>query len=90
MRPVVLPLQHTLKGSERTLWFFCVCVCVYMTDKVEAAGRCVDDACTHQSFNLSLSNHPAESPFPPGTSCHTHSPVVVVFLSSFLAHYKNK
>lgn len=68
----VVPMHRNTTHSELTL-----CFSVNMTDRVGAAGCCVDDACSHQSFNLSLSVLPAESLFPPGTSCHTHSPIVL-------------
>lgn len=66
--PAYAPEHHTLwltrslthalthKGRDLTL-----CFSVNMMDREKAAGRCVDDACSHQSFNLSLCVLPAES-----------------------------
>lgn len=81
----VVPMHRNTTHSELTL-----CFSVNMTDRVGAAGCCVDDACSHQSFNLSLSVLPAESLFPPGTSCHTHTVLLFCPPSSFAAHYKKK
>ena len=57
---------HTHKRPGRDLT---LCFSVNMTDREKAAGCCVDDACSHQSFNLFLSVLPAETLFfPPGPS----------------------
>lgn len=46
--------------SDTRVWAHAACVQVNMMDRMDAAGQCVGDACSHKSSNLSLSIRPAE------------------------------
>lgn len=61
-----LSRTHSLTHKDRDPT---LCCSVNMMDREETAGCCADDACSHQSFNLSLSIFPAELPL-------FHTPIV--------------
>lgn len=82
--PAYAPEHHTLTDTQRshTVFPFFPLSPVNMTDRVKAAGRCVDGVWSHQSSNLSLGILPAECLSPCRPLCHT----VLLLVSVLIRH----